>query len=101
MGKEFVVSVPHQLSKEEALNRIKSLVQQLKAQYGNQVSNVSEKWDDDRCDFSLKMKMFKLTGSILVDDSSAEIRGTMPTGTGRFEGKAKALIEEQAKKLLS
>lgn len=101
MGKEFVVSVPHQLSKEEALNRIKSLVQQLKAQYGNQVSNVSEKWDDDRCDFSLKMKMFKLSGSILVDDSSAEIRCTMPAGTGRFEGKAKALIEEQAKKLLS
>ena len=101
MGKEFVVSVPHQLSKEDALNRIKLLVQQLKAQYGNQVSSMSENWDDDRCDFSLKMKMFKLSGSILVDDSSAEIRGTMPPGTGRFEGRAKALIEEQAKKLLS
>jgi hypothetical protein len=101
MGKEFVVSVPHQLSKEDALNRIKSLVEQLKAQYGNQVSNVSEEWHDNRCDFSLKMKMFKLSGSIMVDDSKAEIRGTMPPGTGRFEGKAKKLIEEQAKKLLS
>ena len=101
MGKQFLVSVPHQLSKEEALSRIKSLVDDLKAQYGNQVSNVSENWTDDRCDFSLKMKMFKISGTIEVNDSTAEIRGTMPPGTGRFEGKAKALIEQGAKRLLS
>lgn len=101
MGKQFVVSVPHQLSQEEALERIKSLVADLKSQYGDQVSNVTENWQDNRCDFSLKMKMFKLAGTIEVDDSSAEIRGTMPPGTGRFEGKAKALIEQRAKKLLS
>lgn len=101
MGKQFVVSVPHQLSREEALDRIKSLVADLKSQYGNQVSDVSEKWTGNRCDFSLKMKMFKLSGTIEVDDSTAEIRGTMPTGTGRFEGKAKALIEQRAKSLLS
>lgn len=101
MGKQFVVSVPHQLSREEALDRIKSLVADLKSQYGNQVSNVSENWTGNKCDFSLKMKMFKLSGTIEVDDSTAEIRGTMPAGTGRFEGKAKALIQERAKKLLA
>jgi hypothetical protein len=101
VGKQFEVSVPHKLSQEEALGRIKSLVADLKSQYGNQVSNVSENWTGNRCDFSLKMKMFKLSGTIEVDDSSAEIRGTMPTGTGRFEGKARALIQERAQKLLS
>jgi hypothetical protein len=101
LGKQFVVSVPHQLSQEEALSRIKSLIDGLKRQYGSQVGAVTEKWHDNRCDFSLKLKMFKISGSILVDDSRAEIRGTMPPGTGRFEGKAKALIEEQARKLLS
>ncbi|CAN5869672.1 hypothetical protein BH23ACT12_BH23ACT12_24310 [soil metagenome] len=101
MGKEFVVSVPHQLSQEDALKRIMSLVEQLKAQYGDQIGSVTENWNDNRCDFSLKMKMFKLSGSIQVDESSAEIRGIMPLGTGRFEGKAKALIEQQAKLLLS
>ena len=101
MGKHFEVSVPHQLSQEEALDRIKSLVEDLKAQYGNQVSNVSENWHDNSCDFSLKMKMFKISGTMEVNDSTAEIRGSMPPGTGRFEGKAKALIEERAKKLLA
>jgi len=101
MGKEFLVEVPHQLSREEALSRIKSLISDLKSQYGNQVSNVNEKWTDNRCDFSMKLKMFKISGSILVDDSRAQIRGRMPPGTGRFEGKAKGLIEERAKKLLS
>ncbi|HEX2052952.1 MAG TPA: polyhydroxyalkanoic acid system family protein [Actinomycetota bacterium] len=101
MGKQFVVSVPHSLGREEALSRIKSLLSDLKAQHGNQVSDVSENWHDGRCDFSLKVKMFKLSGSIEVGDSTAEIRGSMPPGTGRFEGKAKAMIEERAKKLLS
>ena len=101
MGKQFEVSVPHQLSQEEALSRIKSLVEDLKAQYGNQVSNVSESWHGNTCDFSLKMKMFKISGTIEVNDSTAEIRGSMPPGTGRFEGKAKALIEERAAKLLA
>lgn len=101
MGKQFEVSVPHQLSQEEALGRIKSLVEDLKAQYGNQVSNVSESWQGNTCDFSLKMKMFKISGTIEVNDSTAEIRGSMPPGTGRFEGRAKALIEERAAKLLA
>ena len=101
MGRHFAVRVPHQLSREEALSRIKSLVNDLKGQYGDQVSNVTETWQGNKCDFSLRIKMFKLSGSMEVDDSHAEIRGTMPAGTGRFEGKAKSLIEERAKKLLS
>ena len=101
MGKRFEVSVPHSLSQEEALGRIKSLVNDLKAQYGDQVSNVTETWQGNKCDFSLKVKMFKLSGTIEVDDSSARIVGTLPTGAGRFEGKAKSLIEQRARKLLS
>lgn len=101
MGRQFIVSVPHQLSQEEALRRIKSLVADLKSRYGNQVSNVSEDWTGNRCDFSLKMKMFKVSGTIEVDDSTAEIQGTMPPGTGRFEGRARAMIEQGARSLLS
>jgi hypothetical protein len=101
LGKQFVVSVPHELSQEEALSRIKSLVNSLKRQYGDQVGDVTERWHDNQCDFTVKMKMFRISGTILVDDSKAEIRGTMPPGTGRFEGRARALIERQATKLLS
>ena len=101
MGREFVVSVPHRLPQEEALSRVKSLMAALRAQYGSQVGSVTESWDGYSCNFSMKLKMFKLAGSIAVEPSSAEIRGTMPPGTGRFEGRAKAMIEERAKELLA
>ncbi len=101
MGKEFEVSVPHGLSQEDALKRIISLVEELKTRFGGQVTEIHEKWTDNSCDFSMKLKMFRLAGSIVVEPKVVVIRGTMPLGTGRYEGKAKSLIQDQAQKLLS
>ncbi len=101
MGKEFEVSVPHHLSQEDALKRIKSLVEELKTRFGGQVSDVREEWTENSCNFSMKLKMFRLAGSIVVGPKVVVIRGTMPVGTGRYENKAKNLIQDQAQRLLS
>lgn len=101
MGRQFDVTVPHRLSRDEALTRIKTLMAQLKAQHGSQVSEISESWQGNRCDFSLKVKIFRISGSIVVGDSTAEIRGTMPPGTGRYADKAQAMIADRARSLLA
>lgn len=101
MGKEFEVSVPHRLSQEDALKRIMSLVEELKTRFGGQVTEIHEEWTDNSCKFSMKLKMFRLAGSIVVEPKVVVIRGTMPFGTGRYESKAKSLIQDQAQKLLS
>jgi hypothetical protein len=101
LGKEFEVSVPHHLSQEDAMKRIKSLVNELKTRFGGQVSDVHEEWTENSCKFSMKLKMFRLAGSIVVEPKVVVIKGTMPTGTGRYENKAKTLIQDQAQKLLS
>lgn len=101
MAKEFVVSVPHQLSKEEAIERIRGLVSQLRKEYGDQVSDVEEKWSGDRCEFSLRIRRMKLAGSIQVRSSSAEIRGNLPFAARMFEGQARKLIEQRARELLA
>jgi hypothetical protein len=101
LGKEFEVSVPHHLSQEDALKRIMSLVEELKTRFGGQVTEIHEEWSDNSCHFSMKLKMFRLAGSILVEPKVVVIRGTMPLGTGRYEKKAKSMIQDQAQKLLS
>lgn len=101
MGKEFEVSVPHHLSQEDAMKRIKSLVNELKTRFGRQVTDVHEEWTKNSCNFSMKLKMFRLAGSIEVEPKVVVIKGTMPMGTGRYENKAKSLIQDEAQKLLS
>lgn len=101
MAKDFRVVVPHELEQEEAIDRIKGLVAQLKKEYGDQVSQVEETWSGNRCEFSLKIRRFNLSGFIEVGDSSAEIRGTLPFAARLFEGPAKELIAKQARELLA
>ena len=101
MGKDFVVTVPHSLTQEEALSRVKKLLGELKQAYGSQVSDVREQWDGSTCNFSLKMRVFKIQGSIKVRSEVVELNGKMPTGTGRYENKVRTLIEDRAKALLA
>lgn len=98
---KFSVSVPHKLGQEEAMSRIKGLVADLKEQYGDQVSDVKEEWSDNQGEFSLKLRGFRLSGSVFVKSSSAEVNGTLPFAATPFQGKAKELIAHRAKQLLS
>ena len=101
MAKDFVVTVPHSLSQEEALRRVKRLLGELKQIYETQISDVREEWSDGSCSFRLKMFVFKIQGSIKVGSQLVEVRGRMPIGTGKYEEKVKSLIESRAKALLA
>jgi hypothetical protein len=101
VAKELVVTVSHELSEEEAVGRVKRLMSELKRQYGEQLSDLKEQWDGNRCLFSMKMVIFRLTGSISVGPSTAEVRTTLPLGAGPFEEQARSLIEDGLKQLLS
>lgn len=101
MAKEFNVVVPHQLSSDEALGRIKDLLADLRNMYSTQVSDVQEDWQGNLCQFSLKMFVFKIAGSIMVGSNTVEVRGKMPLGTGKYEGKVRSMIEQRAKILLA
>ncbi|MEX2587976.1 MAG: polyhydroxyalkanoic acid system family protein [Actinomycetota bacterium] len=101
MAKDFRVSVPHELKREEAIDRIKGLVAELKKEYGDQVGQAEESWSGNRCEFRLKIRRINLSGTIEVDESSAEIRGTLPFAARLLEGPAKELIAKRARELLS
>lgn len=101
MAKEFNVSVPHQLGRAEAVERVKGLVAQLKIEHGDQVSDVEETWIDNRCNFTLKISRFRLSGTIEVHSDAAEIKGTLPFAARLFEKQAREMIGKRAAQLLS
>ncbi|MBN8788550.1 MAG: polyhydroxyalkanoic acid system family protein, partial [Terrimonas sp.] len=56
------INIPHSLPKEEALSRIKGLLQQVKGEQANVVSNVQENWEGDKGTFSFSAMGFDLSG---------------------------------------
>jgi hypothetical protein len=101
MSREFKVTVSHSLSQEEALSRVKSLLQDLRKIYATQITDVQEEWKGGICDFSLKMFVFRIQGSVDVTSQAVEVRGRMPFGTAKYEDRVKTLITNRVKGLLA
>jgi Putative polyhydroxyalkanoic acid system protein (PHA_gran_rgn) len=95
------MNIPHNLSKEEALTRIKGMLNNLKSQQADMISNVKEEWNNDEGTFAFTAKGFDLSGKIQVNDSSIDIDAQVPFAVSLFSGKIKSLISDQAKTVLT
>lgn len=95
------LSIPHTLSKEEALGRIKQLISTLKEEQKGNISDVQENWEGNKGSFSINAKGFAFSGSIEVKDNSADIEADLPMAVSFFKGAISSMISERAKKLLA
>lgn len=94
------LSIPHQLPKEEALSRIKHLLENLKEEKKDMITNLQEEWQDDQGKFSFKAMGFDLSGNIQVNPGSVEINSQLPMAVSFFKGKIASIIQDKAAELL-
>ena len=95
------LNIPHGLSKEEALTRIKNLLSNLKEDKKDIVSDVQENWQDNKGNFSFKAKGFDLAGDIIVNDSDVQINSDLPFAVSFFKGAIGDMITKKTKELLA
>ena len=98
---ELNMNIPHSLSQEEALTRIKKLLSKLKDEHGDKIQNVREDWEGEKGIFEFTAKGFNLSGNLHVNESSVDIKAHLPFAVSLFKGTIKRIIEEEAGKLLS
>ena len=96
----FDMSIPHQLSQEEALKRIQNLLADAKKEHGDKISKLEEKWTGNTGEFSLTIMGFDISGKLTVNPSTIDIDAELPFAASLFKGKIKELISEKAKDLL-
>lgn len=94
------IEVPHQHTKEQAQQRIKDLLQGLREKYSDKISSIEENWEGNTNAFKLGVGPFSTSGSIEVKDKQVDIDISIPLFAGMYKNQIKALIEEQAKKVL-
>lgn len=94
------INVSHTLGKDIALERIKDILVQARAQYGDKISGLEEDWTDDGGSFSFKAMGFKISGAMKVTDSNVEIKGDYPFAALPFKGTIESTLRERAERLL-
>jgi hypothetical protein len=92
---------PHQLSQDEALKRTRGLLDDVKNQFAEKVSNLREEWEENTCQFSFSAKGFSVSGTLTVKPSEVELSGDLPWAATFFRGRIESTIRERAEKLLA
>ena len=101
MAKISVV-VPHRLTQDEAVGRIKKLLGEVKSQFADKISELHEEWNGSVGKFSFSaMKKFSVSGTLTVKPSSVELAGDLPFAASFFKGKIESIIRERAETLLA
>lgn len=94
------ISVPHKLSREEAAERIKGLLSQMKSEYGDNIKDLNEDWRGDSCRFSFSVMGSSITGTLDILSDEVHINGDLPFAASFFKGKIEETIREKASDLL-
>ncbi|OGI81904.1 hypothetical protein A3I25_01020 [Candidatus Nomurabacteria bacterium RIFCSPLOWO2_02_FULL_42_17] len=95
-------TVPHSLSKDEALKRIKNLLSLTKQKFGDKISDVYEDWNGYCGKFSFMIMGHEASGVLEVHEKEVQLSGEvgLPWLLSWFKGKIESTIEEEARKLL-
>ena len=97
----IALQIPHQLSKEEAKQRIQKLLSNLKEEQRDIISHIEENWVGDDCNFNFTAKGFDVSGTLQVNPDHVDITGELPFALSFFKGMISDVIEQKAKTLLT
>ncbi|MBN1853579.1 MAG: polyhydroxyalkanoic acid system family protein [Pirellulales bacterium] len=94
------LSIPHQLGIQQATERLSHFIDQLRQDYGNQVSNLSQSWNGNALNFAFQAYGMAVEGKMTVNDKHLELHGNLPMAAMLFKGKIESAIRQELTKLL-
>ena len=81
------VTVPHQIDKEDAIERLQRFFEGKKHLYGDHIKDLEETWDGPALHFSFTAKGFKAKGILTVEETQVVLDGTLPFAAMMFRGR--------------
>ena len=97
----FNVSVPHALGREDALARVQRFLDDVRANYAEQIRNVHGEWSDNRLDFAFTAAGLAVRGMLVVEEAAVQVAGPLPLAALFFRGKIEQTIRQELEKLLA
>jgi hypothetical protein len=92
--------VSHSLSQDEAVQRIKNLLNDVKTQFADKISDLNEEWEGNIGKFNFSAMGFPVSGTLTVKMSQVDISANLPFAAMFFKGKIESTIKNRAETLL-
>lgn len=100
MTKPLVVSIPHQLGKDEAVRRLKAGLDRARGQYSHLLEVNEEVWSGDRLVFAVTAMKQQVSGSIDVAEDHVRIEVVLPWLLARLANGIQAVIQQRGTLML-
>jgi hypothetical protein len=94
------ISIPHKKTTGEAVKNIKSVIAELIADYGDEITDLTENWKGNSCEFNFNVRNYSIKGILVVMATSYELTGDVPWSLSLFKSKIEKLIKDRALELL-
>lgn len=95
------MTIPHDLSQEKAVERLKDGFGQLRETHRQHVKNLEETWNDSTLTFGFTTFGFKIKGSVAVELSEVKMAGELPFAAMMFKSTIQQQVRDQISKLLA
>jgi hypothetical protein len=95
------VSVPHQLTREEAKRRIQENIRQAEQQHGGMLGTIEQRWTGDRLDFAVSPAGQRVAGFATVDDKEVHLEVVLPGLLGLLAGTVRERLGGTVRGLLA
>lgn len=95
------MTVAHRLPQDEALKRIRGLLQNVRNQFSDKIDDLREEWSDNVGRFSFSAMGMAVSGTLTVRPSEVELSGDLPFLAALYKEKIESTIRQQAENLLA
>jgi len=99
MSEPLVVTIPHQLGREEARRRIDESLGKLVREIGA-VGEAQRQWDGDVLRFSVRVMGQAISGLAKVADAEVRLEVLLPGLLGMLAGKVRGRLQKEGQVLL-
>lgn len=98
---KITITVVHNLTRDEAVSRIKNLLHDLKTQHAEKIGELHEEWERNTGKFNFSAMGFPVSGTLIVKPLQVEISGNLPLIAIPFKEKIANMIKNRAETLLA
>jgi hypothetical protein len=95
------IVVPHHLTQEEAMARIKEKAASVRQTYQDQVAGASDSWDGNKLNFAFTAMGIQIQGNMVVEAQEVQIGVDVPMMAMMFRGPIERRVREELEQLLA